>query len=47
LSEAKNRTTERQWQPFVDVREVMGRGHMSVLSDPTDATIALWQPTKA
>ena len=32
---------------IVDVREVMGHGQMSVLSDPTGATIALWQPTKA
>jgi hypothetical protein len=27
---------------IVDVREVMGHGQMSVLSDPTSATIALW-----
>jgi len=32
---------------IVDVREVMGHGHMSVLSDPTGATIALWQAKKA
>ncbi len=32
---------------IVDVREVPGHGHMSVLSDPTGATIALWQPLKA
>jgi len=32
---------------IVDVREVMGHGHMSVLSDPTGATIALWQQKKA
>ena len=32
---------------IVDVREVPGHGHMSVLSDPTGATIALWEPKKA
>jgi hypothetical protein len=32
---------------IVDVREVMGHGHMSVLSDPAGATIALWQQKKA
>jgi predicted enzyme related to lactoylglutathione lyase len=32
---------------IVDVREVPGHGHMSVLSDPTGSTIALWQPIKA
>jgi hypothetical protein len=32
---------------IVDVREVMGHGHMSVLSDPTGATIALWQAKNA
>jgi uncharacterized protein len=32
---------------IVDVREVMSHGHMSVLSDPTGATIALWQTKKA
>jgi uncharacterized protein len=31
---------------IVDVREVMGHGQMSVLSDPTGATIALWQARK-
>ena len=32
---------------IVDVREVMGYGQMSVLTDPTGATIALWQAKKA
>jgi uncharacterized protein len=32
---------------IVDVREVLGHGQMSVLSDPTGATIALWQSQKA
>jgi hypothetical protein len=32
---------------IIDVREVPGHGHMSVLSDPTGATIALWQPKTA
>jgi len=32
---------------IVEVREVTGHGHMSVLSDPTGATIALWQQKKA
>jgi uncharacterized protein len=31
---------------IVDVREVMGHGHMSVLIDPTGATLALWQQKK-
>jgi predicted enzyme related to lactoylglutathione lyase len=31
---------------IVEVREVMSHGHMSVLSDPTGATIALWQRKK-
>jgi predicted enzyme related to lactoylglutathione lyase len=31
---------------IVDVREVMGHGQMSVLSDPTGATLALWQAKK-
>ena len=31
---------------IVDVREVMGHGQMSVLSDPTGATIALWEAKK-
>jgi predicted enzyme related to lactoylglutathione lyase len=31
---------------IVDVREVPGYGQMSVLSDPTGATIALWEPKK-
>jgi predicted enzyme related to lactoylglutathione lyase len=31
---------------IVDVREVMGPGHMSVLIDPTGATLALWQQKK-
>lgn len=32
---------------IVDVREVMGHGHMSVLTDPAGATIALWEQKKA
>jgi uncharacterized protein len=32
---------------IVDIREVMGHGQMSVLSDPTGATIALWEAKKA
>jgi predicted enzyme related to lactoylglutathione lyase len=32
---------------IVDIREVTGHGQMSVLSDPTGATIALWEPKKA
>lgn len=31
---------------IVDVREVTGHGHMSVLRDPGGATIALWQAKK-
>jgi predicted enzyme related to lactoylglutathione lyase len=31
---------------IVDVREAMKHGHVSVLSDPTGATIALWQQKK-
>jgi predicted enzyme related to lactoylglutathione lyase len=31
----------------VDVREVMGHGHMSVLTDPAGAMIALWEQKKA
>jgi predicted enzyme related to lactoylglutathione lyase len=31
---------------IVEVREVMGHGHMSVLMDPTGAPLALWQPIK-
>jgi predicted enzyme related to lactoylglutathione lyase len=31
----------------VDVQEVMGHGHMSVISDPAGAAIALWQAKKA
>ena len=31
----------------VDVREVTGHGHMSVLRDPGGATIALWEAKKA
>jgi len=32
---------------IVDVREVPGHGHMSVLTDPTGAAIALWEPKKS
>jgi uncharacterized protein len=32
---------------IVDVCEVPGHGQMSVLSDPTGAAIALWEPKKA
>ena len=32
---------------IVDIREVPGHGQMSVLSDPTGATIALWEAKKA
>jgi hypothetical protein len=32
---------------IVDGKEVMGHGHMSVLTDPAGATIALWQNKKA
>ena len=32
---------------IVDVREVMGHGHMSILRDPGGATIALWQAKSA
>lgn len=32
---------------IVDVQEVMSHGHMSILSDPAGATLALWQQKKA
>jgi uncharacterized protein len=28
-------------------QEVMGHGHMTVITDPTGAPLALWQPIKA
>ncbi|HEY4038561.1 MAG TPA: VOC family protein [Burkholderiaceae bacterium] len=29
-----------------DVTEVMGSGHFSIISDPTGAVLALWEPKK-